>query len=59
VSAAIDCYFDFASPYGYIMSQHIDAIAATRHGREVVWRAMDGEPFWRVDRLPHVATGGF
>jgi 2-hydroxychromene-2-carboxylate isomerase len=33
----IDFYFDFASPYGYIASTKIAAIAA-RHGRTVRWR---------------------
>ncbi len=33
----IDFYFDFASPYGYFMSEKIDALAA-RHGRTVTWR---------------------
>ena len=32
----IDFYFDFTSPYGYIASCKIDAIAA-RHGRQVAW----------------------
>lgn len=35
--AAIDFYFEFASPYGYLASLRIDAIAAN-HGREVAWR---------------------
>ncbi len=35
--AAIDFYFEFASPYGYLASLRIDAIGA-RHGREVRWR---------------------
>lgn len=39
MSAPIDFYFDFASPYGYIAAQQIDAIAA-RHGRTVTWRAI-------------------
>jgi len=30
-------YFDFSSPYGYIASQLIDAVAATQ-GRAVVWK---------------------
>lgn len=30
-------YFDFSSPYGYIASRKIDAIAA-RYGREALWR---------------------
>lgn len=34
---AIDFYFDFASPYGYFMSEKIDALAA-QHGRSVTWR---------------------
>lgn len=33
----IDFYFDFASPYGYLASLRIDALAAT-HGRTVTWR---------------------
>jgi 2-hydroxychromene-2-carboxylate isomerase len=33
----IDFYFDFISPYAYIGSTQIDAIAA-RHGRVVNWR---------------------
>lgn len=36
---AIDFWFDFASPYSYIASEWIDAVAA-RHGRTVNWRAM-------------------
>jgi 2-hydroxychromene-2-carboxylate isomerase len=34
--APIDFYFDFSSPYGYMASQKIDALAA-RHGRTVDW----------------------
>jgi len=33
----IDFYFDFSSPYGYLASTRIDALAA-RHGRNVTWR---------------------
>lgn len=33
----IDFYFDFASPYGYFMSEKIAAMAAS-HGRTVTWR---------------------
>lgn len=35
--AAVDFYFDFSSPYGYLASTRIDAIAA-RYDREVNWR---------------------
>jgi 2-hydroxychromene-2-carboxylate isomerase len=33
----IDFYFDFSSPYAYLASTRIDAVAA-RHGRIVRWR---------------------
>lgn len=33
----IDFYFDFASPYGYFMSEKINALAG-QHGRTVTWR---------------------
>lgn len=34
--APLDFYFDFSSPYGYLMSEKIDAVAA-RYGRKVRW----------------------
>ena len=34
--AAIDFWFDFSSPYGYLMAERIDAVAA-KHGRKVKW----------------------
>ena len=37
MSDPIEFYFDFSSPYGYLASECIDAIAA-RHGRDVTWR---------------------
>ena len=37
MSAPLDFWFDFASPYGYLASTQIDDIAA-RHGRTVRWR---------------------
>ena len=37
MSDRIEFYFDFSSPYGYLASERIDAIAA-RHGRDVTWR---------------------
>jgi 2-hydroxychromene-2-carboxylate isomerase len=39
MSAPIDFYFDFASPYGYLASELIDAVAL-RHGRGVMWHAI-------------------
>lgn len=35
-TAALDFYFDFSSPYGYLASEKIDALAA-QHGRKVRW----------------------
>jgi len=35
----IDFYFDFSSPYGYLASHKIEALAA-KHGRGVTWRPM-------------------
>jgi 2-hydroxychromene-2-carboxylate isomerase len=36
VSPAIDFYFDFSSPYSYIASEEIEALAE-RHGSEIHW----------------------
>jgi 2-hydroxychromene-2-carboxylate isomerase len=33
----VNFYFDFASPYGYFMSEKINAVAS-RYGRTVTWR---------------------
>ena len=35
----MDFYFDFSSPYGYLASEKIEALAA-KHGRTVTWRPM-------------------
>lgn len=35
----IEFYFDFSSPYSYLASEEIEALAE-RHGRDVVWRPM-------------------
>lgn len=34
--APLDFWFDFSSPYGYLMAEKIDAVAAA-HGRKVRW----------------------
>ena len=36
MAAPIDFFFDFSSPYGFIGSEKIEALAA-RHGRSVAW----------------------
>ena len=37
--SAIDFYFDFSSPYGYVASEKIEALAA-KHARSVEWHPM-------------------
>lgn len=37
MAAALDFYFDFSSPYGYLAAEMIDSFAA-KHGRTVTWR---------------------
>jgi 2-hydroxychromene-2-carboxylate isomerase len=50
--APIDFYFDFSSPYGYLASTQIDALAG-RHGREVAWRPfMLGAAFKTTGQSP-------
>lgn len=36
MNAAIDFYFDFSSPYGFLASEKIEPLAA-KHGRGVAW----------------------
>lgn len=49
---AIDFYFDFASPYGYLASVQIDAWAKA-HGRDVTWRPiLLGAAFKEVGTAP-------
>jgi 2-hydroxychromene-2-carboxylate isomerase len=56
VAAPIDFYFEFASPYGYLASTRIDAIAG-RHGREVFWHPiMLGAAFKLTGAQPLVHT---
>ena len=52
MSAAIDFYFDFASPYGYLASHLIDDLGE-RFGRAVTWRPiMLGAMFKVVGTAP-------
>jgi 2-hydroxychromene-2-carboxylate isomerase len=39
VKTPIEFFFDFSSPYSYIASEWVEALAA-RHGRKVRWRAI-------------------
>lgn len=51
----IDFYFDLSSPYSYIASEWIEALAA-RHGRTVRWKAiLLGATFRAAELRPPVA----
>jgi 2-hydroxychromene-2-carboxylate isomerase len=39
MNPTLDFYFDFSSPYSYIASEWVEALAA-RHGRTVNWKAI-------------------
>jgi 2-hydroxychromene-2-carboxylate isomerase len=47
MAGPIEFWFDFSSPYGYIASQLIDAVAA-RHGRTVNWRPILLGPIFKA-----------
>ena len=52
----IDFYFEFASPYGYLASTQIDALAE-RHGRAVAWHPiMLGAAFKETGARPLTET---
>jgi 2-hydroxychromene-2-carboxylate isomerase len=52
----IDFYFEFASPYGYLASTQIDALAG-RHGRAVAWHPiMLGAAFKETGARPLMQT---
>ena len=56
MTAPIDFYFEFASPYGYLASTQIDAVAA-RHGRIVAWHPiMLGAAFKETGARPLTQT---
>jgi len=54
-AAPIQFYFDFSSPYSYVASEWIEAVAA-RHGRRVQWHAvLLGVLFQAAELKPPVA----
>lgn len=56
MAAPIEFYFEFASPYGYLASTQVEAIAA-RHGREVFWHPiMLGAAFKLTGAQPLIHT---
>lgn len=56
MAGPIDFYFEFASPYGYLASTRIDALAE-RHGRSVAWHPiMLGAAFKHTGARPLMHT---
>lgn len=56
MSAPIDFYFDFSSPYGYFGSLHIEKLA-TQYGRTVNWHGiLLGPAFKLMNTAPLVNT---
>jgi 2-hydroxychromene-2-carboxylate isomerase len=56
MAAPIDFYFEFASPYGYLASTQIEALAR-RHGRTVAWHPiMLGAAFKETGARPLMQT---
>jgi len=51
----IDFWFDFSSPYSYIASERIDALAA-KHGRQVRWRPVMLGTAFKASGLPLLVT---
>jgi len=50
MSEPLQFYFDFSSPYGYLASQKIEALAA-KHGRGVDWRPILLGAVFKVDGM--------
>ena len=60
MTASLDFYFDFSSPYGYFAAHEIDALAA-KHGREAVWHPVLLGALWKstgIVPLAHVPRKG-
>ncbi len=53
--APIDFWFDFSSPYSYLASERIDALAA-KHGRKVKWRPIMLGAAFKASGLPLLIT---
>ena len=55
MKAPVDFYFDFSSPYGYLASTRIEALAA-KHGRKVDWHALLLGPAFKTMGMPIMVT---
>jgi 2-hydroxychromene-2-carboxylate isomerase len=51
MKAPIDFYFDFSSPYGYLASERIEALAS-KYGRRVNWRPVLLGPAFKTMGMP-------
>ncbi len=55
MKAPIEFYFDFSSPYGYLASNRIEALAA-KHGRAVDWHPVLLGPAFKKMGMPIMVT---
>jgi 2-hydroxychromene-2-carboxylate isomerase/rhodanese-related sulfurtransferase len=56
MTASIDFYFDFSSPYSYIAAEKIDALAAS-YGIEVMWKPFLLGAILKTTGAPLLTTG--
>ena len=56
MAAPIEFYFDFSSPFGYLASEKIEALAA-KHGREVTWRPCTTTASFMAPSVENLETG--
>jgi len=55
MKAPIEFYFDFSSPYGYLASTRIEAMAE-KHGRKVNWHPLLLGPAFKTMGMPIMVT---
>ena len=55
MSAPIEFWFDFSSPYSYLASERIDELAA-KHGRKVKWRPIMLGAAFKASGLPFLIS---
>ncbi|WP_165937685.1 hypothetical protein [Antarcticimicrobium sediminis] len=52
MSKTLDFYFDFASPYGFLASRKVAALARGVCGSPFI--LIDGDPFWGGDQFADI-----
>jgi 2-hydroxychromene-2-carboxylate isomerase len=55
MKSAVEFYFDFSSPYGYLASTRIEAMAE-KHGRKVSWHPLLLGPAFKAMGMPIMVT---